>query len=732
MTQTTKQGRGRSSLLLAICLLAGLYVMVGLLVLLGASLFLPVILALGGHVNTAVLIGAEFVAVGSIPGLMLIYYCVFTLRRAPDGYPAIDVAPGDAPELWEAVDAVAAAIRTRPPTRLRVAALANATVFEETRLLGFAVGQRCLTIGLPLLLGTTEAELRAVLAHELGHYAGGHTRLGAQVYRGSVALRNSCQALRAAREPGSHRSAIRVLWRLRSLYAYVAFGVFAAYSALYDRVSFAARRRQELQADAFAAQLYGRAVMADALRAAHALPVAWSRFQNGFLEPMRKAGYLPDDPFSAFEAMLCDPDYRDVLAELRVSPAERPVSRLDSHPTLTQRLAALTTVAAPVMSPGAAVPARADGPAGADGLARADGPAAELLSCDERQSVGRRLHREMFSARLADRLAERRELSWQEWVSTAAALRATAPAAGLVGVASRLTGGSAATLATVLDLLAAGQGSELAAALAEDRGEVPDIAPAMLAAALYALTGHYLVETRRAEWAVSWTGPSRLIAADIGADKLTDLVGAAIHRPATEVARLRLHLASLRLDPAASAPVDSLLKARTHGLTDLGRVGIGPTSTVRIVTGADLVTTQRLSTIRTLNIAVGIVTGIVALLGLHAWSSSHTPPPLTIANPPFTGATPPVVVPNPVPSTLPGVTLPSPLPLPPLSSTGLLKLRPVMSITVQAGDSLSALACRYETTVRALQRMNRLGSSTLIVPGQHLAVPLNFGITGTC
>ncbi len=168
---------------------------------------------------------------------------------------------------------------TRPPTRLRVAAVANASVFEETRLLGFAGGERYLTIGMPLLLGVDAAELRAVLAHEMGHYAGGHTRLGSQVYRGSVALRNACQALRAARESGSRRASVRAMWRVRSLYAYVALGVFAAYSVLYDRVSFAARRRQEAP---------GRRLRGRALRAGrHGRRAAGGARAAAGLEPFR-------------------------------------------------------------------------------------------------------------------------------------------------------------------------------------------------------------------------------------------------------------------------------------------------------------------------------------------------------------------------------------------------------------------------------------------------------------
>lgn len=713
MTRTVVAARTLSGLLLAIFLLGGLYLTVAMLLLLGAALFLPVILALGGHVSSAVLVVAEFVAVGSVPGLMLIYYCVFTLRRSADEHPAIDVSPGDAPMLWEMVTEVAAAARTRPPTKLRLAAMANATVSEEARLLGLAGGQRYLTIGMPLLLGMTAGELRAVLAHEMGHYARGHTRLGAQVYRGSVALRNTCQALKAAREPDSHRTAIRALWKIRSLYAYLAYGVFAAYSAFYDRVSFAARRRQEFQADACAAENFGRDVTASALRAAHALPMAWNRFQRQYLEPMRKAGYRPDEPFAVFQAMLCDPDYRDVLAELRQVLREEPVSRLDSHPTLTQRLAALPACAA--------TPAVRSGPAIVAVL--------DLLTDDQCRSVFRDLRREMFRASGTSRFNAEADLPWREWVSTAAALQAAAPAAELVRAAGRLADRPAATLDVVLDLLAAGQGGDLAAALAQGRGESPDAEPAALISALFALTGHYLVEAGRAWWALSWTGPSKLIAADIEADELSDLVAAAVRRPVTEVARMRLHLASLRLDPGAAAPITSLLQPRAAGLADGGPGPYGRRDSVRIFAGADLLTRQRVSAIRGWNLAVGVITAVVALVGIHARDASHSPPPFI---PPAFSS--PVVAGGPTRGPIPGMGVgisvsPFPHPFPTLS---LPKLRLVTSMIVQPGDSLSGIACRYQTTVRALQQMNHLGTSTVIVAGQRLLVPFTLVTTGIC
>ena len=46
-----------------------------------------------------------------------------------------------------------------------------------------------------------------------------------------------------------------------------------------------------------------------------------------------------------------------------------------------------------------------------------------------------------------------------------------------------------------------------------------------------------------------------------------------------------------------------------------------------------------------------------------------------------------------------------------------------VSIKIQYGDTLWALAARYGTTVEALQRLNGLGASTLIYAGRHLLVP---------
>src|SRR5918992_652885 len=53
----------------------------------------------------------------------------------------------------------------------------NAAVFQRGGLLGFG-GQRVLLVGLPLIDTLTVRQLRAVIAHEFGHFHSGDTRLG--------------------------------------------------------------------------------------------------------------------------------------------------------------------------------------------------------------------------------------------------------------------------------------------------------------------------------------------------------------------------------------------------------------------------------------------------------------------------------------------------------------------------------------------------------------------------
>jgi Zn-dependent protease with chaperone function len=61
-------------------------------------------------------------------------------------------------------------------------------VTEQAWRAGRGGATRTLYLGLPLLVGLSADELRAVISHEMAHYAGGHARTSMLMHRGVVTL----------------------------------------------------------------------------------------------------------------------------------------------------------------------------------------------------------------------------------------------------------------------------------------------------------------------------------------------------------------------------------------------------------------------------------------------------------------------------------------------------------------------------------------------------------------
>ncbi|MFF0577036.1 M48 family metallopeptidase [Streptosporangium saharense] len=510
--------------LLALGLLAGLYLLCLVLVLLDVGAL--VVLVWGALVQGRPLqAGMVMTALTTIPALWVLRGLFVAGAEAPETPGGVSVTPEQAPELWAAVTELAGRLGTRPPATVRLTAEVNAEVTEETRLLGLVGGRRHLYVGLPLLAGLTAGELRVVLCHELGHYAHAHTRLGAITYRGHLALRVTLDRLERSRSPhpsarGGRRQNVPVSW---------IWWPFVGYAMLYFWISSAVNRRQELQADAAAARIAGAGVAAEALwRALVVLPVAWGEFRGGHLDPMHARGYLPDDPLTVFAAMLAAPGYRARITGLvRATPSGR-TSRYDSHPSLERRLRALGGRGKP--SGGSRTPASEAGfGVEPDAVRHCLFPGAE-----EGRAV----------------------LPWAEWVELTTETLATEPVRGLVRAARRVGGAARPALATVLDLLADGHAGRLASCLDPPEEKA---ALARLDAALFALVGQALVVRGRAVWETTWTGQSRLawtgrgraVAAGVTVGEVRALVTAAVFGGVREVRRLRLRLGALGVDPGA-------------------------------------------------------------------------------------------------------------------------------------------------------------------------------------
>ena len=225
-----------------------------------------------------------------------------SLRRPPDDPGEIEIPEAEEPELHATVRELAAEVGTRPPDRIVAIAAVNAYVHEYGRLLGLLPGRRTLAIGTPLFDALDVTQLRAVLGHELGHFAGGDTKTGPIVYRTAQVVSHLAASLRGG-----------ILSRL-----------FTGLWSLQHRMTVGARRRQELIADRAAVRIAGRQSTVDALTRVEVTGRADAVYHTRLLVPLVGAGYRPDDLAAGLRHVLAD---QPTIARLTADAAADTVTR---------------------------------------------------------------------------------------------------------------------------------------------------------------------------------------------------------------------------------------------------------------------------------------------------------------------------------------------------------------------------------------------------------------------
>ena len=245
--------------------------------------------------------------------------------------PGPRLEPAAHPALFRMLEEVAAAAGQPMPEEVYLMGDFNAWVREAE---GPARGRSrsVMAIGYPLFLALPPAPLRAILAHEFGHYHGGDTRNALRFYRVDRVL-------------------VRTVNGLRFFSGYV-WLPFWLYYRLFRTVTMAVSRRQELAADRLAASIAGPEAMGTGLSALHSLAPPTNGFWESDMKAILDAGVRPP-LLEGLRRALRNPLLRkaaeDCLAEARTV---RRAKLTDSHPTLPQRLAALGVAAEPTVPSG--------------------------------------------------------------------------------------------------------------------------------------------------------------------------------------------------------------------------------------------------------------------------------------------------------------------------------------------------------------------------------------------
>lgn len=434
------------------------------------------------------------------------------IRTKNEPAPGLILGEREAPDLWATVRELATVVGTRAPDEIRLIPEVNAAVSEQSRLLGLIGGRRTLYVGLPLLQGMRIDQLRSVLAHELGHYSGRHTRLGGVAYRGRLAIEETVERI-SPRNP--------IGW------------VFKGYSKLYLMVDNAASRRQELEADRASVRVAGPEAATSALRMLPALGAAWAFYMRRYVEPGWSAGLAPDDLFGGFAQLI--QARRDEIDELRENAPERQPSRWDTHPPIGVRVAAMADAPAP-------------------GVAPDDRPAWLMLA--DPAGAGRQLQGIVVEH------GSRRRLPWAEFIAESVAAAVQQRADGIYRAAGRFTGTPSPGLPTVLDLVRAGRLGEFAEQFFADATRKE--AAAAFAGPMETLLDNAAVRSGQAHWQLSWSGPARLVGRSGEPWDLAEIAKLAVSRETLDEALARL--AELGVDVRQSTVVQARASARNADL----------------------------------------------------------------------------------------------------------------------------------------------------------------------
>jgi heat shock protein HtpX len=235
------------------------------------------------------------------------------------------------PELFKMIREVAAATNQRMPVHVYAVLEVNAFVTERGGIMGIG-SKRVMGIGIGLLNAFTVDEVRAVVAHEFGHFHGGDTRLGPWVYKTRAAMGRAVINLQSTIEKVSEIEAVGfVLSIIEAPFRWMTLG--------YMRLASAVSRAQEYSADAVAARAVGTAPVLSGFGRLAGTAAALDAYLDSEIGALVGHGVLP--PVLAGARQFVEAN-RDRLAEIDADSAKLgEVSPFDSHPPLSERISAV-------------------------------------------------------------------------------------------------------------------------------------------------------------------------------------------------------------------------------------------------------------------------------------------------------------------------------------------------------------------------------------------------------
>jgi Zn-dependent protease with chaperone function len=231
------------------------------------------------------------------------------------------------PQLFALVDELTTKLQAPQFHNILLNQEFNAAVVQIPRLGIFGWQKNYLLLGLPLMQSLSVEQLKAVLAHELGHLSGNHSRFAAWIYRIRKTWMQIYERLHQSEQHG----------------ASVLFNRFLDwYWPAFNAYSFVLARMNEYEADLCAAQLAGSRNAAEALIN---VEIKARFLESSFwLDIQKQVEHLPNPPDNAYSSMLTvlhNPIAQEQSNQWLEQALAQKTNNTDTHPCLAERLKSL-------------------------------------------------------------------------------------------------------------------------------------------------------------------------------------------------------------------------------------------------------------------------------------------------------------------------------------------------------------------------------------------------------
>ncbi len=240
-------------------------------------------------------------------------------RRAKWEPPGPLLTEAEQPRLFALIRDVAQRMRSPMPAEVYLIPDVNAFVTQRGGLLGFG-GRRVMGIGLGLLAVDNVSQVRATLAHEFGHFAGGETKLSGLIYATRTAMIRTVESLHASGSTVMHKP-------------------FEWMFTLYMRLTQAISRQQELVADEWSVKLEGKSAHLTGLEQEAVHGLGFHFYMQREVKPLETLGVGPANLFEGYRHFLTSSGWKSAQAGVAEAISQREADPYDSHPGHAERLA---------------------------------------------------------------------------------------------------------------------------------------------------------------------------------------------------------------------------------------------------------------------------------------------------------------------------------------------------------------------------------------------------------